>query len=153
MEAEVVDNTPKPKTPGIVIFAAVLKFFGVALFGFLSLFCVLAMIFGQALGVDQYFRDQLAHMPANQMAYGGLIAVCAVALAVFLAFTLVYLAVALGLIKGKKYAWYMQVTLSTLSLLTLPLAVANPIIPFGAVINLVVLILFFRKPVRGYFKI
>jgi hypothetical protein len=149
METVTVDNS-RPARPGIVIFAAVTHFFGVALFGFLSLFCVLAMAFGAAWGVDQYFREQMSQ--AN-LSYG-MAVIFILALSVFLTFTAFFLVLALGLLKGKRYAWYMQVALSTLSLLSLPLGLMGAfVMPLGAVLNIVILAMFFRPRVRGFFKV
>jgi hypothetical protein len=149
METVTIDNN-KPRRPGIVIFAAVLHFFGVALFGFLSLFCVLAMAFGAAWGVDQYFREQMSQ--AN-LTYG-MAVIFILALTVFLSFTAFFLALALGLLKAKKYAWYVQVALSTLSLLSLPLGLMGAfVMPVGAVIHIVILAMFFGRPVRAFFKV
>ena len=140
------------KKPGIVIFAAVLHFFTVAIFSFLSIFCVLAMLFGAAWGFDQYFREQMTHVGPPNFSYG-LAVIFGLALAVFLTFVGVFLAVAIGLLRGKKYAWYMQVALSTLSLFSLPFGLMNPVLPLGAVLNIIILALFFRPRIREYFKV
>ena len=152
METTTIDI--EPKRPGIVIFAAVLHFFKVALFGFLSLFCVFAMIFGASLGFDQYFREQMAHISPPNFSYG-LAVIFGLALTVFVIFTGTFLAVGIGLLKGKRYAWYMQIALSTLAILSLPLSMmwSFTLLPLGAVMNIVILALFFRSPVRSYFKV
>ena len=143
-----------PKRPGIVIFAAVLHFFKVALFGFLSLFCVFAMIFGTALGFDQYFREQMAHISPPNFSYG-LTVIFGAALFVFLCFTVYFLSMAVGLLKGKKYAWYLQVALSTLGLLSFPLSFVwtMALLPLGTLLNIVILVFFFQPRVREFFKV
>ena len=58
------------KKPGIVIFVSVLHFFSVAFFAFLSLFCVLALLFGAAWGIDDYFTRQMSQFSPPNFSYG-----------------------------------------------------------------------------------
>ena len=146
----------RPKKPGIVLFVAVLHFFSVAFFCFLSLFCVLAMLFGAAWGMDDYFTRQMSQFSPPNFSFG-ITLVFGAALFVFLCFVAFFLSMALGLLKGKKFAWYLQVAFSTLGLLSFPLgfiwAPAIPVLPMGSVLNIVILIFFFRPRVRDYFQI
>ena len=145
-----------PKKPGVVIFVAILHFFSGGLFVFLSLFCVLAMFFGAAWGIDDYFARQVTQVaPAANFSYG-LTLIFGAALVVFLGFLTFFLTLGIGLLKGKKFAWYLQVAFSTLGLLGLPmsfLGAAFFVLPAGAVFNIVVLVLFFRARVRNFFKV
>ncbi len=143
------------KKPGIVIFVATLHFFSATLFLFLSLFCVLAMFFGAAWGIDDYFTRQMTQMvPAANFSYG-LTLIFGVALFVFLCFFSFFLVMGIGLLKGKKFAWYLQVAFSTLGLLSLPLGFLWSlfILPIGSIFNVVILFFFFRSRVRNYFKV
>ena len=144
------------KKPGIVIFVAVLHFFSVALFCFLSLFCVLAMLFGAAWGIDDYFTRQMSQFSPPNFSFG-ITLIFGTALFVFVCFGAFFLSMALGLLKGKKFAWYLQVAFSTLGLLSFPLgffwAMAIPVLPMGSVLNIVILIFFFRPRVREYFQV
>ena len=146
--------TEEIKKPGIVIFVAVLHFFSVAFFTGLSLFCVLAMLFGAAWGIDDYFTRQMAQFSPPNFSYG-LTLIFGVALFVFVCFAAFFLTVALGLLKGKKFAWYLQIVFSTLGLLSFPLGLVWSIVvlPFGSVLNIVILIFFFQSRVRDYFKV
>ena len=142
------------KRPGIVIFAAVLQFFSVVFFGFLSLGCLAAIALGSVMGMDNYFTQQASRFTPPNGSYG-LTLFFAVGLFVLLCFVGFFLSLAIGLLKGKKFAWYFQIAFSTLSLLGLPLGVlwAVPFLPLGSLLNILILVLFFRPRVRAYFKV
>ena len=143
------------KKPGIVIFVSIFHFFSAAFFLLLSLFCILAVFFGAAWGMDQYFTRQVAQVaPTANFSYG-LTFIFGAALFVFLCFFSFFLTVGIGLLKGRKFAWYLQVACSTLGLLSLPLGFlwSLLILPIGAIFNIVILISFFRPRVRAYFKV
>ena len=147
-------NVPVKK-PGIVIFVAILNFFSATFFSFLSLFCVLAVFFGAAWGIDDFFAHQVAQVaPRANFSYG-LTFIFGAALIVFVSFLSFFLAMGIGLLKGKKFAWYLQVAFSTLGLLSLPLGLMASffVLPIGAIFNIVVLIFFFQPSVRNYFKV
>ncbi len=152
------ENLPeqKPKKPGIVIFVAILHFFSSALFVFLSLFALLAIFFGAAWGIDDYFSRQMTQMaPAANFSYGVTL-IFGVALAVFVIFASFFIALGVGLLKGKKFAWYVQVAFSMLGLLGLPLgftSAALMVLPLGAVFNIIVLVLFFQPRIRAHFGV
>ncbi len=148
-------SSPVVKKPGIVIFVAILHFFSAAFFLFLSLFCVLALFFGAAWGIDDFFTRQVTHYaPSANFSYG-LTFVFIAALTVFLCFLLFFLSIGIGLLKGKKFAWYLQVAFSTLGLLSLPLGFlwSMFVLPIGSIFNIVVLVFFFQARVRNYFKV
>ena len=145
------------KRPGMVIFVAILHFLTVAFFSFLSFICIAAMLFGAALGTDNYFTQQVSRFSPPNSSHG-LTIVLGMALFVLLCFVAFFLTLAVGLLKGKKFAWYQQVAFSTFSLLAPPLAPlfflwALPVLPVGFILNIVILIFFFRPRLRGYFKV
>ena len=137
-----------PKAPGVVIFAAVLNFISVAFLSVLSIFCILALVFGNILGVYDLAARQ---MQAANLSFGFtfLFAVILLTSAVFLVF---FLLVGLGLLKGKKIAWYLQIGMSVFGLLTSFVAGLAGI-SFGGVLNAALLIFFFQPRVRDYFKV
>ena len=144
------------KKPGIVIFVAVLHFFTAAFFSFLSLTCVLAMLFGAAWGIDDYVTRQMSQFSAPNLSFG-ITLIFSAALFVFVGFAAFFMAVAFGLLKGKKFVWYIQVAFSTLGLLSLPMGffwtLAIPVLPMGSILNIIILIFFFRPPAREFFKV
>ena len=142
------------KTPGVVIFVAVLHFLSAAFFAFSSLLCVLMMLFGSTWGMDHYVTEQVSRFsPAN--ASFGLASFLAVALFFLLLFLAFFLTLAIGLLKGKKFAWYLQIAFSTLGLLSLSVAFlwAIPALPLGSILNIVILFFFFRPRIRQHFKV
>ena len=150
------DEIPaKPRTPGIVIFAAVLSFFSTVIFYMTSVFMVLAMLFGAAWGTDAYFQQQMSRFATNPNFSYGLIVIFGVATGVFLVLGTFFLIIGIGLLRGKKYAWFLQVALSTFGLLSLPFGIMTGayMLPLGSVLNIVILVMFFRPRVREYFRI
>ncbi len=144
-----------PRKPGVVIFVAILNFFSVALFFALSAFMALAIVFGAAWGVDTYVSQQMSQYAPNPNFSYGLTWVFGLGAAVCLGIALFFLSIAVGLLAGKKYAWYLQVAMSTLSLLGLPLSLLTAafVLPLGAVLNIVILVFFFQHRVRDHFKV
>ncbi len=133
-----------PKIPGIVIFVAVLNFISMAFFFFLSTLSLVVLVFGNVMGIYDFITKQITtYRPQANLSIG--FNVLFILMLVFgIIFFLFYLLVGLGLLKGKKYAWYFQVALSVLGLLGFPI---------GTVINAVILIFFFQSSIRGYFKV
>ena len=142
------------KKPGIVIFVAVLHGLSAALFLLLSLFCIVAMLFGAAWGIDDYFTKQMPQVAPPNFSYG-LTVIFGAALFVFACFSAFFLAMAVGLLKAKKFAWYLQITASTLGLLSFPLGMlwSLAVLPLGALLNVVILVFFFQPRVREFFKV
>lgn len=150
---EVLSETPKK--PGIVIFIAIMQFFSATLFFLLGLFSVLALAFGASWGIDDYVSKQVAqYSPTANFSYGVTV-IFGVMAALFLALMVFFLILGIGLLKGKKFAWYLQVAVSIFGLLTVPLAFLWNIftLPIGAVLNVVILVFFFQPRVRGFFKV
>ena len=64
--------------------------------------------------------------------------------AVSFLFLLFFLFLGLGLLKGKRLAWYFQIAMSTIGILGFPI---------GTILNGAILVLFFQAPIRDYFKV
>ncbi len=140
---EVIHNE-SPRTPGIVIFVAVLNFISMAFFFFLSILSLIVLIFGNVMGIYDFITKQIAaYSPQVNLSVG--FNVFFILMLIFgVIFLVFYLLVGIGLLRGKKYAWYFQVTLSVVGLLAFPI---------GTILNAVILIFFFQSGIRGYFKI
>ena len=143
------------RKPGFVIFVAILNFFSTALFLGLSAFSALAAVFGATWGIDDYVSRQVSqYAPNPNFSYGLTLffGVIAASLAVIAAF---FLTIGTGLLGGRKYAWYLQVAMSTLGLLSLPLTFLTGlfVLPIGSLLNIVILVLFFQSRVRDHFKV
>ncbi len=140
--------------PGFVIFVAVVNFFWAALFFMLCLFMALAIVFGVVWGMDRVVSQMMAQYSSTPNFSYGLAIFFGVASSLFFVVACSFLAVGIGLVRGKAYAWYLQVAMSTLGLLGLPLSVTGLLVlPLGAVFNIAILILFFQNSVRSYFRI
>ena len=133
-----------PKIPGIVIFVAVLNFISMAFFFFLSIISLIVLVFGNVMGLYDFMTKQITTYSPQVTVSIGFNVFFILALVFGIIFLVFYLMVGLGLLKGKKYAWYFQVALSVLGLLGFPI---------GTILNAVILIFFFQSSIRGYFKI
>ena len=143
------------RKPGVIILVAILNFFSASAFFMLSAFLGLAIIFGAAWGVDQYVSQQMSHYAPNPNFSYGLTWIFGTASAVTLMMAIFFLSIGLGLLTRKKYAWYLQVTMSVLGLIGLPLSFITGIfmLPLGAVLNIVILIFFFKHRIRDHFGV
>jgi len=143
------------KKPGIVIFIAILQFFSAALFFLIGLFSVLALVFGARWGIDDYVSKQVAQYSPTANFSFGVTVIFGAAAAIFLSLMVFFLTLGIGLLKGKKFAWYLQVAVSIFGLLTVPFAFLWNIftLPLGAVLNVVILVFFFQTRVRDFFKV
>ena len=137
-------STPSAKTPGIVIFVAILNFISVAFFLFLSIVALVALIFGNVMGIYDALSKQIAQLPSTvNLSYGATF-LFGVALVVCLFFAGYFLFIGIGLLRARKPAWYLQVAMSVLGLLGFPI---------GTVLNALILVFFFQAPVRDHFKV
>ena len=134
---------PAVKKPGVVIFVAILNFVSVAFWLAGTLFSILFLSLGQAVDLFQRTVTQLNQTLTSAGLSIGLTLVCAVVMFVCAVFALFHALLAVGLLKGHKAAWYLQLVSSTFGLLFLP---------YGTVLSVVILIFFFRAPVRDFFK-
>ena len=133
-----------PKIPGIVIFVAVLNFISMAFFFFLSTLSLIVLVFGNVMGIYDFITKKItAYRPQINVSIGFNVFFI-LALVFGIIFFVFYLVEGIGLLRGKKYAWYFQVALSVLGLLGFPI---------GTVLNAVILIFFFQSSIRGYFKV
>ena len=143
------------RKPGIVIFVAILNFFSAVFLCLFSVFMVLAIVFGASWGVDQYVSQHMTRYASNPNFSYGLTWVFGVAAAVSLAMGIYFLTIGAGLLNRKKFAWYLQVAMSILSLLGLPLTFVTGafMLPLGAVLNIVILVFFFNRRIRDHFGV
>lgn len=145
----------RKNVPGIVIFAAVLNFIAACLTALFLLLLTAAFIFGKIAQINQLVSERLSQLSAGAHVTYGLFFILAVAIAVALLFLAFFLIAGFGLLKAKKFAWYLQVTLSVLGLLGFlsgsVLSLMIPAIPVMALVNILILVLFFRASVRGFF--
>ena len=143
-----------PRKPGIVILVAIPNFIFAAFFLMWTAFMALAIVFGAAWGFDAYVSQQISQYAPNPnfsyglaWLFGGVAAVCLVS-------AMYFILLGAGLLGGKKFAWYLQVATSTVGLLGLPLSVTGIfLLPLSAIINIVILVLFFQPRIRDYFKV
>jgi hypothetical protein len=148
-------TTDKSGKPAIVIIAAILNFLSTVTFLALAAFSALAIVYGAVWGLDEVVSRQMSQFaPSPNYSYG-LAAVFGVATAVLLAFAVFFLVIGVGLLRGRKYGWYLQVAMSILGLVSLPLGFVTGALalPIGALLNIVILVMFFQARVRAHFGI
>ena len=132
------------RIPGPVIFVAIMDFLSVTFLGILSLIFAVSLAFGNVLGLyDAVSKEMSRHAPTANYSYG-LTFLFATILIICLLFVLFFVLLGIGLLKGKKAAWYIQVVLCTIGLF---------VYPMGTALNGVILFLFFRQPLRDFFKV
>ncbi len=142
------------RKPGIVILVAIPNFLFAAFFLMWASFMALAIVFGAVWGVDAYVSQQISQYAPNPNLTYGLVWLFGGVAAVCLVGAMYFILLGAGLLGGKKYAWYLQVATSTIGLLGLPLSVTGIfLLPLGAILNIIILVLFFQPRVRDYFKV
>lgn len=127
------------KTPGIVLFAVVLNFIAAAFWAVMLVIAAIGIVTGNAVGL-QPLAERVSQA-GSAFAINFFFGVLAFFFALFLTFSFY---VGLGLLKGQKLAWYLQVAVSIVGLLAFPV---------GTVLNGLILVFFFQAPVRTHFKI
>lgn len=132
------------KIPGIVIFVAILNFIGCFFLFLLAAACLAVVIFGNIMGVYDFVTKQITQYYGQPNLSLGLSFIFGILMAVAVAFAVFYLWIGLGLLKGRKLAWYFQVAMSILGALGFPL---------GTLLNIAILALFFQPGIRNYFKV
>ena len=135
---------PNGKIPGVVIFTAILNFISVAFFLFVSALSLLAIIFGNILGVADFVSQQISRYSAQPNFSYGITFVFLSILLVSLLFLFYFLFIGIGLLNGKTLAWYLQIAMSILGLLGFPIF---------TILNAIILFSFFGVPVRKYFNV
>ena len=134
----------KKRVPGPVIFVAILDFLSVSFMGLLSAIALVALIFGNVMGLyDFATREMNQYMPSPNYSYG-LTFLFGVILAICLSFVFFFVFLGIALLKGKKAAWYVQVVMLVLGLFAFP---------FGTILNGVLLFFFFGRPIRDFFDV
>ncbi len=143
------------KKPEIVIFVAIVQFLSAAFFSLMALFSLLALIFGARWGIDDYVSKQVAHYSSSPNYSFGVTMIFGGALAGCLALMIFFLVLGIGLLKGQKFAWYLQVAVNIFGLLSMPLTFLMSffMLPVSAILNMVTLAFFFQKRVRNFFKV
>lgn len=134
-----------PRAPGVVIFCAILNFI-TAFFAFLlALFALIGIFFGNAMGIADKITKQLSEYPLPAVNLSsGLTFFFVLLFVLCLVMAVTSLIVGRGLLKARKWTWYVQVASSVIGLLGFP---------FWTVANGLILVLFFQRSVRDYFKV
>ena len=112
-------------------------------------------MYGAVWGVDDYVSKQVAQYAPNPNFSFGVTMIFGFAAAAFFSLMTFFLVLGIGLLKGKKFAWYLQVAVSILGLLSVPLTLLWSVftLPFGAILNIIILVFFFQPRVRDFFKV
>src|SRR3989338_7668027 len=131
-------------TPGVVIFVAILNFIASFFLFLLAAICAVLLIFGNAAGFYDAVTKQVNQVYGQYNLSIGLNVLFGILLMVGLFFAVFYLVVGIGLLKGRKLAWYFQIALSGIGVISFP---------FGTVINVIILIFFFQQNIRSFFKV
>lgn len=131
-----------PKTPAVIIITAILNFFSALISFMFVAIGFAALVFGSMASVYSSVNQQLAaqNIPMTL----GMQAFFIFMLAVGVSFFALFLSTGIGLLKGKRFAWFLQVAFSIVFLFGFP---------FWTVVNAVILVLFFQPSVRNYFKV
>lgn len=152
-------SAESPRTPGMVIFAAILNFASAAAWAAGVVFSVLFLFVGNAIGIYQKFLAELkrvyvdvsaqvnwtSRQPVTDADYAALFNVFFVILSLFcLFFVLYHMVTGIGLLRARRYAWIMQLVTAVIGLAFLP---------YGTVISVVILVTFFQRSIRDFFKI
>lgn len=132
------------RTPGIVIFVSVLHFLSAAFAALFAGAAMLALIFGNILGVSDWAARKLAQIQTETTFTWGVNMLFVLILIFSLIALAFFLSMGLGLLRGRKFAWFAQLAMSVLGLAGFPV---------GTVINGIILIFFFHPSVRDYFQV
>lgn len=132
------------RTPGVILFVAILNFLSAAAGYLVALISLLVMVLGASAGVYEQIASQLSQaQPPISLSFG-VTFFFLLMMVLSAAFGTFFLAIGLGLLKRKRYAWYLQVAMSVIGLLGFP---------FGTIVNAVILAFFFQAPVRTYYDV
>ncbi len=151
------ESTEKVKKPGVVILAAVINFVFAILWLVASVALIGLMLVGNAMGLYEVLADRLSQAIARPNFSFGLVPLFLPIAALCICIGVFFLMVGIGLLRGNRSAWYLQVTLCILGLVgflsSSIFSLLVPALPVSAVINTVVLVLFLRPLVRDHFKV
>ena len=136
-----------PKKPGVVLFAAIWNFVSVTLWVIGAMLSLAGLIFGNVMGLYDYVSNAVSRFsPTPNFSYG-VTFIFGMAFLMCSIFSLCGILLGIGLLKGKKVAWYFQIAMSVFNLF-------NPVgFPVNTGVNVAILFLFFRHPVRDFFKV
>ncbi len=132
-----------PRKPTVVVVVAILQFLSAATFFLISLFSILGLIFGASWNMDQMVGKMMTQYTTDPNMSFGVTVFFGVLLVICLITAILFLLLGIGLLKGSKVSWYLQIALSILGLLAFPL---------GTIINGVVLYFFFRRDIRDFYR-
>lgn len=131
--------------PGVVIFTAILSFLSAFAWFLLSFIFTAALIFGNLFkGLQTYAADRVEQW-SQAHAAAGLNVIFGSVTAFSTLFALFFLILGVGLLKGKGWAWYLEVAVSV--------AAAFLFIPIGTVMSAVILYFLFQPEARKYFRV
>jgi disulfide bond formation protein DsbB len=141
---ETIIDPDTQKTPTVVLVSAILNFISCAFFVLIGLIAGTVMVFGNAMGwyarITQVVNDQY---PNVNLGIGLTFIITVVAVACVVSFLLTLL-LGIGLLQGKKWAWFGQVASSIVGLIGFPVS---------TVINIILLIFLFQPNTRNFFKV
>ncbi len=130
--------------PGVVIFVAILNFIS-AFWWFLGVMgCLAIVLFGSSVAIFSRAVNQVSTTLSDRGLAIGVTAVFFIALVLAALFFAFHLVIGLGLLKAKKYGWYAAVTSAVLGLV---------FVPWGTILSILILVLFFQRNVREFFKV
>jgi len=132
------------RTPGIVVFVAILNFISASFSALGMVLALLGLAFGNALGLADALSRQLTEIQTRTNVVYGINFVFIIIFLISLSFFVFFLSIGLGLLKGKKFAWFTQVAASVLGLIGFPI---------WTVLNGIILYCFFQPRVRDWFKV
>lgn len=134
-------STPVARKPGVVIFAAVINFITATLWIGLTILLALGMILGNAVGLLADAAGALSAQAAALTTVGGY-AVLFTLLCLTMTMAACFVFVGIGLLRGSRIAWYLQIVFSVIGLLGFPV---------HTILNACLLVLLFRPATREYF--
>ena len=138
--------TETPKKPWIVVLLAVIDF----IFAFFLALGIVGLIAIFVLGNEAMIAEKIQQqvrgtLPQANIAVSFVKAILTFAVAFCAALLTADLFAGIGLLKAKKWGWYLQITLCVIGLVSF--------FPFGLIVNPVFLFFLFQRPVRDYFKV
>ena len=132
------------RTPGIVLFVAILNFISAAFFMTLAMISLVAVVFGNVMGIYDVVSQQMTTVMKQPNFSYGVTVLFAAGLFMSLVFVAFFVAIGAGLLRRKKFAWYLQIAMSVIGLVGFPI---------GTLLNAAILVLFFQPAVREHFKV
>ena len=132
------------KAPRVVLFTAILSFIMAGIGALFTMLGILGLIFGNFMGMMEFINKQLINYSPDINLSAGVNFIFVVILVLGLLTFVSSLIIGLALLKAKKWAWYVQIISSVFGLLGFPV---------WTVMNIVILVLYFKLSVRAFFKV